>query len=61
MAGSLEKDVYARMMTRALESPEAARALTNVGSKAEAEKAKKQAEEKAKKEAEKKLKGLFGK
>jgi len=39
MAGSLEKDVYARMMTRALESPEAARALTNVGSKAEAEKA----------------------
>ena len=39
VAGSLEKDVYARMMTRALESPEAAKALTNVGSKAEAEKA----------------------
>jgi hypothetical protein len=39
MAGSLEKDVYARMMTRALESPEAAKALTNVGSPAEAKKA----------------------
>jgi hypothetical protein len=39
MAGSLEKDVYARMMTRALESDDAAKALTNVGSEAEAKKA----------------------
>ena len=39
VAGSLEKDVYARMMTRALESPDAAKALTNVGSAAEAKKA----------------------
>jgi hypothetical protein len=39
MAGSLEKDVYARMMTRALESDKAAKAFTNVGSKEEAERA----------------------
>ena len=39
VAGSLEKDVYARMMTRALESEKAAKAFTNVGSKAEAERA----------------------
>jgi hypothetical protein len=39
MAGSLEKDVYARMMTRALESDDAAKALTNVGSEAEAKRA----------------------
>jgi hypothetical protein len=39
MAGNLEKDVYARMMTRALESDDAAKALTNVGSEAEAKRA----------------------
>ena len=39
MAGNLEKDVYARMMTRALESDDAAKALTNIGSAAEAKKA----------------------
>ena len=39
MAGSLEKDVYARMMTRALESDKAAKAFTTVGSKEEAERA----------------------
>jgi len=39
MAGSLEKDVYARMMTRALEDEKAAKAFTNIGSKAEAERA----------------------
>ena len=39
MAGSLEKDVYARMMTRALEDPKVAKALTNVGSEAEAKRA----------------------
>jgi hypothetical protein len=39
VAGSLEKDVYARMMTRALESEDAAKAFTTIGSKAEAERA----------------------
>jgi hypothetical protein len=39
MAGSLEKDVYARMMTRALESEKAAKAFTTIGSKTEAERA----------------------
>jgi hypothetical protein len=39
MAGSLEKDVYARMMTRALESEKAAKAFSTIGSKAEAERA----------------------
>jgi hypothetical protein len=39
MAGSLEKDVFARMMTRALESDKAAKAFTTVGSKEEAERA----------------------
>jgi len=39
VAGNLEKDVYARMMTRALESDKAAKAFTTIGSKAEAEKA----------------------